>query len=119
MISQAWDEAHLVTGENGLSGEGKQITEIIDSLEELDDDDLAAIIESEKFGFLAPTDILIESDPVDGVDLEPIDDAVHDVSSEFKELPMDFNEIENINDVISEQSNSQLESIIQSLKDIW
>ena len=84
-----------------------------------DDDDLAAIAAAENGSFSEPIGSLTEPDPVSGVDVEPIDVAAQDIPSEFEEAPMDFNEIEGSSDVISEQSNYRLETIIRSLEDIW
>lgn len=121
MIFEVLDEAHLVAGkkdfEKGLTKKDKHNSEIIDSLEALDDDDLAAITAAENEGLQNHT--LIEPDPVGGIDAYPIDFAAHDAPSKFEELPMDFNGIEDSSDAISEQSNNQLETIIQSLIDIW
>lgn len=116
LISEVLDEAHLVTGKKGLTR--KEISEIIDSLEAIDDD-LAAIAAAENGNFSEPIDTLTEPDPVSGVDVEPIDVAAQDIPSEFEEAPIDFNEIEDSSDAISEQSNYRLETIIRSLEDIW
>lgn len=102
------------------------IKDIVDSLEKIDEDDLAAIAEAQtecanmaKNMSLNSVGILVEPDPPYGIDSEPLDSAVNDVASMFGDTPVGFKEIANSDDVIMDLSNSQIESIIESLKDMF